>query len=191
MRALLGTFIGSVQNKTRAVADFCASAQAAILAFVRNVTAPALQRHRDVEGIVLTGGVAANHKLAGRLLQHYHPLPVHLPQTPGDAGIPLGVLHQSAPCLAYCPSGPWRGCRDRRQTATLGLPVLDRKDLPAYVALYKAARGGLDGAVVLELLLRGAVVGVLWDPASPDTRPCCALANCVKPVTSRANGPHM
>ena len=101
----------------------------------------------DIEGLVLTGGVALNARLNSKVQDTFN-LPVHVPPEPGDEGLGIGwawLLHPPDP-------------KDTGQPFT-GLPIIDRALLPTYAAQRGAAQADAD--TVGSMLAEGKIVGLV------------------------------
>ena len=128
-------------------ADYAASVQAALEELLFAAVQGFEPAAAEVEGVVLSGGVALNWKLPLALQRHFG-RPVHVPFAPADNGVALGLAHGVQPPPLRVPGAVFRG-----------LPLTDLPELGAYVASCRAVAA--DAGRLLDLLLGNAVVGVV------------------------------
>ena len=134
------------------VQDYAATVQAELEKRVLSQLKTHLPQPPQVQGLVLTGGVALNARLNSRI-QAAFGRPVHVPPEPGDEGLGTGWAW-----LLHPPS-----LEDRGQPF-IGLPLLDKHTLPLHVARHGAVPA--DPQTVASTLAHGRVLALVRGRAS-------------------------
>ena len=158
---MLPGYSGSVQDQR----DLAASAQLALERLVAEKAQLYLSRFPSVDGVVLTGDVGLNVRV-NSAVQRAVGVPVHVPPSPGDAGLVIGAVWAITPPKRLAERQ--QHARDRRSGSGvqhLGLAIEDVDMLANHGAAHPNATRLQSAAAAIpllaELLAGGAVIGVM------------------------------